>query len=42
MAAELGLQLLSRKRPNPTFKRTHTGGADLCVSRALRAPVRAA
>ena len=28
--------------PNPAFKRTHTGGAGLWVSRALRAPVPAA
>ena len=30
------------QRPNPAFKRTHTGGADLWVFRAVRSPVRAA
>ena len=27
---------------NPAFKRTHTGGADLCTSLPSSAPVRAA
>jgi len=30
------------RRPNPAFKRTHTGGAGLWAFLALRAPVRAA
>lgn len=34
--------LRSLNAANPAFKRTHTGGTDLWVSRALRAPVRAA
>ena len=36
------LTALTRRQPNPAFKRTHTGGADLLVHQALRAPVRAA
>ena len=30
------------QRPNPAFKRTHTGGAGLWGSRLLRVPVWAA
>ena len=42
MVSSTNPSALSGRLPNPTVKRTHTGGAHLLVSQALRAPVCAA